>query len=107
MRRAREIVVILLLVMGFAVANAAAQSRAGADPRVKAELSRVDHQIAEAETESVQYSGGLLKSLVESRLAILRQTRALLGKRATPRNHDVGTGSLRAVEAEIQANQRR
>jgi len=53
------------------------------DPRVKAEIATVDAQIAEAEAENAKYTGGLIKALVESRLATLKQTRAMLAQRGT------------------------
>jgi hypothetical protein len=61
---------------------ACAQPRAPIDPRVKAEIVTVDAQIGEAEAENAKYAGGLVKALVESRLATLKQTRALLAQRA-------------------------
>lgn len=52
------------------------------DPRVKAEIATVDALILEAEADNAKYVGGLVKALVESRLATLKQTRALLAQRA-------------------------
>jgi hypothetical protein len=105
MQRAKLAVMIITVVMCSVAANGAAQSRTVADRALKVEISKVDGQIAEAEAENAHYSGGLMKSLVESRLAILKQTRALLGHRATARN-STAPSVLRAVEAELEANKR-
>lgn len=84
MSRATPVVMIVVL-LAFSVwaTSACAQSRAPVDPRVKAEIATVDAQITEAETENAKYAGGLVKVLLESRLATLGQTRALLAQRAT------------------------
>ena len=45
------------------------------------DLTSVAGQIAVAETESQKYSGGLIKSLLDLRLAILRNTSAMLNQK--------------------------
>ena len=81
---ARPVVMVIAVVSCHLSATlACAQPRAPLDPRVKAEIATVDAQIAEAEADNAKYSGGLVKALVESRLATLKQTRAMLAQRAT------------------------
>ena len=46
-----------------------------------AAIAELDAQIATAEQESALYAGGLVKTLVELRLATLRQTGAMLNQR--------------------------
>lgn len=112
-------VAFAILASHLLATSACAQARAPMDPKVKAEIAAVDAQIAEAETENAKYAGGLVKALVESRLATLKQTRAMLAQRATAGDLNVlvrytvngkpftlpeGTASeLTAVEAELEA----
>ena len=46
------------------------------------ETASVQRQIEAAETEDAKYAGGLIKSLIGTRLEILRQTKAMLDQRA-------------------------
>jgi hypothetical protein len=120
MRTARPTAVIVsFLVCSLSATLACAQARAAVDPRVKAEISAVDAQITDAEAENVKYAGGLVKALVESRLATLKQTRALLAQRATADDLNVAirytadgkpftlpdgaAAALAGVEAELEA----
>ena len=111
--------IIVLLACSLSATLACAQPRAPVDPRVKTEIATVDAQIAEAEAENAKYAGGLVKALIESRLATLKQTRALLAQRATAGDLNVlvrytangkaftlpegAAAELTAVEAEIEA----
>jgi hypothetical protein len=52
--------------------------------QLKADIANVQSQIQAAVTEDGLYSGGLVKSLIAVRLAILRQTAAMLEQKATP-----------------------
>jgi hypothetical protein len=83
MPTARPATIVVLLACSLSAAPACAQSRAPLDPKIKVEIATVDAQITEAEAEDAKYAGGLVKALVESRLATLKQTRALLAQRAT------------------------
>lgn len=84
---------------------------------IAADLGAVDAAIRRAEAEDAKYSGGLVKALVGSELAILRQTRAMLQQRASSWTFGIGlrftvdgkpfvapadaAQTLTAVEAEI------
>jgi hypothetical protein len=57
--------------------------------QLAADIASVERDIRSAETETAQYSGGLVKSLVDLRLATLRQTRALLDQRLKAGSHAV------------------
>jgi hypothetical protein len=48
---------------------------------LKSEIATLRSQISAAETESAQYSGGLVKALIESRVQIFKQTLAMLEQR--------------------------
>ncbi len=72
-----------IAIVALAPLVACAQSRAPLDPRIKAEIDSVDTQIKAAEEEDARYAGGLIKAVVESRVATLKQTRAMLAQRAT------------------------
>src|SRR5690242_13735000 len=71
-----------LLALVLWPALACGQTRAPMDPRIKSEIDVVDTQIRDAEAENAKYAGGLIKALIESRLATLKQTRAMLAQRA-------------------------
>lgn len=49
---------------------------------LKASIATVDVEIRATEAENAKYEGGLVKALIESRLATLRQTHAMLDQRA-------------------------
>ncbi len=80
-----------------------------------AAIAELDAQIATAEQESALYAGGLVKTLVELRLATLRQTGAILNQRKQADTYGItvtytvdgstfspGTGDqIAALEAEI------
>ena len=88
---------------------------------LKAEIAAVQEQIHVAETENAQYSGGLVKSLVVARIAILRQTEAMLQQRSKASTAGISlkytidgipfvppasaNDLLRSVEQEIADNQ--
>jgi len=48
---------------------------------LKSEIATLRSQISAAEAESTQYTGGLVKALIESRVQILKQTLAMLEQR--------------------------
>lgn len=50
--------------------------------QLAAEIGYLDGQIALAEAENARYAGGLVKSLIELRLATLKQTKSMLEQRA-------------------------
>ncbi len=81
-----------LLIKGFALSALAASLLAcGPKPlseeekalvsALKAEQQTVAQEISSAEAESRQYSGGLLKGLIDMRLEVLRTNKALLDQR--------------------------
>ena len=48
---------------------------------VRTELATVQTEIKAAQVEDARYTGGLVKSLIAARIAILRQTEAMLRQR--------------------------
>jgi hypothetical protein len=56
---------------------------------IAADLAKLDADIAAAEAENAKYAGGLVKALVEARIAILKQTRAMLDQRAKASSHGI------------------
>jgi hypothetical protein len=77
------VIIVVFLASSLSAMLACAQPRAPVDPRVTAEIVTVEAQITVAEAENTKYAGGLVKALIELRLATLKQTRALLAQRAT------------------------
>ena len=76
---ARRLLASLVLCIA-ACAPTAAQTET-----IDAELTRVQAEIVSADAENAKYSGGLVKSLILSRLETLRQTKAMLEQRKTAR----------------------
>lgn len=71
------------------------------------EIASVQEQIRSAEEDDSRYSGGLVKSLIGARIAILKQTEAMLRQASTaPRQAmDASTlNRLRSVEKEASDN---
>jgi hypothetical protein len=72
----------------------AACGLAAQTPQERAELKQViesvDTEIADAKATDAKYSGGLVKALIESRLATLQQTRAMLEQRANAGLFSIG-----------------
>ena len=80
-----------------------------------AAITEIDAQIISSEQESALYAGGLVKTIVELRLATLRQTRAMLDQRKLANTYDIavtytvngstltpsGSDQITALEAEI------
>jgi hypothetical protein len=56
---------------------------------LKASIAAVDVEIRATEADDEKYEGGLVKALIESRLAILRQTHAMLDQRAKALNFGI------------------
>src|SRR5205085_4783905 len=48
---------------------------------VKTEMGNLDAEIAAAEKANEEYTGGLVKALITSRIEILKQSRAMLQQR--------------------------
>lgn len=65
------------LVAAF-LAGRASNHRNPPDPSISDEIAQLDREISEAEKEDAQFSGGLVKALVEARHETLKQTRAML-----------------------------
>jgi hypothetical protein len=49
---------------------------------IQEEIARIESQIQETKAEDQKYSDGLIKALINSRLAVLKQTHAMLQQRA-------------------------
>lgn len=49
---------------------------------LKADIAAVQKEISSAEAENAKYAGGLVKSLIVTRIAVLRQTEAMLQQRS-------------------------
>jgi hypothetical protein len=105
---------IALTCCATAVCAQVAPSSPAQKQQLEADIAAVDQEIKAAETETANYSGGLIKSLVDLRLTTLRQTRALLDQRRKAGSHAVAlrytvdgktlaipAGELASVEAEI------
>jgi hypothetical protein len=84
---------ILLGVPLFITTIAAVTSAQSESPEqraaIAADLAKLDTHIAAADTENAKYAGGLVKALVESRIATLKQTRAMLDQRAKAWAHGI------------------
>jgi hypothetical protein len=88
---------------------------------LRADVAALQEQIKVAEAENAKYTGGLVKSLIASRLEILRQTEAMLQQRLKASTYGISlrymvdgkpflpsdstNELLRAVEQEIADNQ--
>lgn len=73
---------LVFLTVSFAsqaCAQAMSEEERGA---LQSEIALVDSEIQAATVEDRKYAGGLIKTLIESRLAILRETKAMLEQRA-------------------------
>src|SRR5207253_2582936 len=76
---------LVVLSIGLTLALSLQRRRAYLFARVnelEAEISRVDAEVRRAESEDALYSGGLIKALIGTRLATLKQTRAMLQQKA-------------------------
>lgn len=69
---------------------AVAEVPAAPSGEIAADIASVDAEIRRAEAEDAKYSGGLVKALVGSEIAILRQTRAMLRHRASSWTFGIG-----------------
>jgi hypothetical protein len=69
------------LKYGWFVTALLVAASANAQPALQPEIDRVSREIVVAESENAKYSGGLVKALIESRIATLRQTRSMLEQR--------------------------
>ena len=132
---ALQIAIIGVFVVDLVAATALTAQRnskpparpvAAASPTQRAALNNViadtDDAIRAAEEESAKYSGGLVKSLIEVRLATLRQTRAMLAQRAAAADFNVAvrytidgrtldaastSGDIEALDREIADTKRK
>jgi hypothetical protein len=71
------------------------------------EIASVQEQIRSAEEDDSRYSGGLVKSLIGARIAILKQTEAMLRQASTPPRQAMDASTLnrlRSVEKEASDN---
>ena len=76
--RTLAIVAVLVATCGCGLSAQSPQERAD----LQAAIKSVDVQITAAQAEDAKYSGGLIKSLLGSRIATLGQTKAMLEQRA-------------------------
>jgi hypothetical protein len=67
---------ILTYAVMFLLCGSATRAQDAAD--VKSDIERVRSEIEAARAEDAQYTGGLIKTLIANRIAILRQTEAML-----------------------------
>jgi hypothetical protein len=81
--------ILLLGVVPACAQQPTAAEKVEADARIAAELTEVENQIKEAETQDAKYTGGLIKALIAARLETLRQTKAMLQQRAKAQNLNV------------------
>lgn len=58
-------------------------------PPIQPELDRISREISEAESENAKLAGGLVKALIEARLATLRQSKAMLEQRKAATDFNV------------------
>ena len=65
----------------FALTGCGFTVRAEDVTAVKSEIAAVQAEINGAQTENNRYTGGLVKTLIEARIAILQQTEAMLQQR--------------------------
>ena len=56
---------------------------------IKTEISSLESNILQAKAESEKYSGGLVKALLDSRIQILENTKAMLEQRLTAGNYKI------------------
>lgn len=56
---------------------------------IQEDLDYINKQIKEAEAESAKYAGGLIKTLIESRIQILNYTKAMLEQRIAAKDFNV------------------
>jgi len=56
---------------------------------IKEDLDQINKQIKEAEIESAKYAGGLIKTLIESRIQILNYTKVMLEQRITAKDNNI------------------
>lgn len=77
--RQRSLTVTLLLTLGLT--GCGFTVKAEDITAVKADMGAVQAEIKAAQDEDARYAGGLVKILVEARIAVLRQTEAMLQER--------------------------
>ena len=77
MGKALNFATVFTLVSLIGCARVSAQDTAS----LKAEITVLQEQIKTAEAENAKYTGGLVKSLVVARIAIMQQTEAMLQQR--------------------------
>jgi hypothetical protein len=92
-RRSLAVGVSVVLLIGIMPLSAACAQTPSQTPAQKqqldSELKAIDAAIAEAEAETAKYSGGLVKSLTDLRIATLKQTRGMVAQRANASTYNV------------------
>lgn len=83
------IVAALLTVPLQAAQVATGGAAAPPAPNIKVAIGEVEAQLNEATVENAKYTGGLVKALIEARIALLSQTLAMLKQRAASQSFNV------------------
>lgn len=61
----------------------------GYSQTIQEDLKRINKQIEEAKDESAKYVGGLIKTLIESRIQILKYSKSMLEQRMLSKNYNI------------------
>ena len=80
--------VYLIAMIWALIASVPATSTAQQTP-IQPEIDRLSGEISAAEADNAKYSGGLVKALNESRIATLKQTKAMLDQRKAAADRNV------------------
>jgi len=56
---------------------------------IQEDIDQINKQIRKAEAESAKYAGGLIKTFINSRIQILKYTKAMLEQKITAENHNI------------------
>jgi cell division septum initiation protein DivIVA len=83
MRKALVTLIILVAVAEAAVIVALSQHSQVSTLEIDRDRAAITEQINEGEREAAKYSGGAIKTFVELRLAILKNTKAMLDQKRT------------------------
>lgn len=88
-------IMLILCLMVSMVASAATVPPSPNMSTLQEESTTISKQIEQAQSESEKYSGGLIKTLIDSRIATLKLTKALVDQRITA----IKTGAKLKIEA--------